>query len=324
MADAIAKGQSSSQNPLYRKFKEVQVEQRTPEWFSARSGKITGSIYHSLIKKTSTGKPSLENETKMNAIVQEHLAGTNSFAPPLETGTEAEKWAFRAFQKLKPELHMYEAGFVESLEFEGVGVSPDGYINDDGLIEIKCLGTNRQTRIIQSGEIPDEYIDQMAIQLFVTGRKYCYFVMFDPYIENHNIWFEKYELTPEKEAEVYENLKKLSRERMARIWVAHKLRDDWAWHQIANKRMSPDYHEICKEARENFIINDLSGMYVQNRDGLSLEAQEAPNIISTTRAEAYMNYYRYRMEANSDNEDKATSKAIEDEYASLLALLEAK
>jgi len=58
--------------------------------------------------------------------------------------------------------------------------SPDGLVNDDGLVEIKCPNTATHIDFLLSGKIPAKYIKQMQWQMACTDRQWCDYVSFDP------------------------------------------------------------------------------------------------------------------------------------------------
>ena len=60
------------------------------------------------------------------------------------------------------------------------GASPDGLIYDDGLIEIKCPNTATHIETLKSKKLPYQYYWQVMGQMWITGRKWCDFVSFDP------------------------------------------------------------------------------------------------------------------------------------------------
>jgi len=60
------------------------------------------------------------------------------------------------------------------------GCSPDGLVDDDGLVEIKNPETHTFIAYLQSGEIPKDYQWQMLWQLACTRRKWCDWVAHDP------------------------------------------------------------------------------------------------------------------------------------------------
>jgi predicted phage-related endonuclease len=60
------------------------------------------------------------------------------------------------------------------------GASPDGFVNDDGLVEIKCPNSATHIETLQNKKIPRQYFAQVQGQLWITERSWCDFVSFDP------------------------------------------------------------------------------------------------------------------------------------------------
>lgn len=98
-------------------------------------------------------------------------------------GTETEPQARAAYE--------FHSGNVVTLaEFVAhaslaAGASPDGYVNDGGLVEVKCPNTSTHIETLLGGAIPKKYADQMQWQMACTGRAWCDFVSFDPRLPPH-------------------------------------------------------------------------------------------------------------------------------------------
>ena len=160
------------------------MEQGTQEWLELRLGKVTASKFSEVMTNGRGGKPSATAKSYMIKLVAEILRGQPM--PFFENdamrwGTETEPQA-RAMYELKNDVDVKEVAFVELNEF--VGVSPDGLVGDEGLLEIKCPNTETQIkRFLDGVGLPKEYEAQVQGQLWVTGRKWCDFVSFDPRID---------------------------------------------------------------------------------------------------------------------------------------------
>lgn len=65
------------------------------------------------------------------------------------------------------------------------GASPDGYATDTktgelGFVEVKCLrSANHLFKIIEKQEIPEEFYDQVQMQMWIGNRDWCDFIGFD-------------------------------------------------------------------------------------------------------------------------------------------------
>jgi exodeoxyribonuclease (lambda-induced) len=74
-------------------------------------------------------------------------------------------------------------GFAVHEEIPFFGASPDGLIEEDGLVEIKCPTTVTYTEWVIGRVVPEQHKPQMLAQLAVTGRKYVDFFAFDPRVK---------------------------------------------------------------------------------------------------------------------------------------------
>ena len=74
------------------------------------------------------------------------------------------------------------------------GASPDGFVGEDGLVEIKCPNSSTHIDTLVSQKVPAKYLPQMQWQMACTGRKWCDFVSFDPRMpENLQLFVKRIE-----------------------------------------------------------------------------------------------------------------------------------
>ena len=73
-----------------------------------------------------------------------------------------------------------QVGFIPHPTIEMSGASPDGLIDTEGLLEIKCPQSFTHVNYILDGVVPDQYKPQMIWQMICTGRIWCDFVSYDP------------------------------------------------------------------------------------------------------------------------------------------------
>ncbi len=157
------------------------IEQGTPEWHAQRLGKATASRIADIIAKTKTG-PSAMRANYLAELVAERLTGvaaekyTNG---AMEWGTEKEAEA-RSVYEACIGIAVQSAGFVDHPQIAMSGASPDGYVGDDGLVEVKCPNTATHIDTLLGKTVPGKYVTQMQWQMACTGRKWCDFVSYDP------------------------------------------------------------------------------------------------------------------------------------------------
>ena len=170
------------------------IEQGSPEWFAQRCGKATASKIADIIAKTKSG-PSASRKNYKAQLVAERLTGAvaESYSnAAMQWGTDHEEEARDAYAFLHADgMEVTKAEFVIHPSIPDSGASPDGYVGDDGLVEIKAPNTATHIDTLLSGKVPSKYITQMMWQMACTGRQWCDFVSFDPRLPAHLSLFVK-------------------------------------------------------------------------------------------------------------------------------------
>ena len=154
----------------------AEITQGTPEWNEIRRGRFTAST----ISKLFMGKSTQGYNDAIYKIVQERLTGKSPESyvnEAMKRGIVMEAEARLAYEVEKMTL-VEEVGFVEYDEW--VGCSPDGLVDDDGMIQIKCPAFNTHVGYLLSEEVPKDYYAQMQMELWVTGRAWNDFVSYHP------------------------------------------------------------------------------------------------------------------------------------------------
>jgi len=157
------------------------MEQKTPEWVAARIGRVTASRVADIVAKTKSGY-STSRANYMAELLCERLTGKASDffqSSAMQWGTETEPMACAAYESRSGNL-VTATGLVVHPEIEMAGASPDGLIDEDGLIEIKCPLTATHIDTLLGKSVPGKYVTQIHWQMACTGRSWCDFVSFDP------------------------------------------------------------------------------------------------------------------------------------------------
>lgn len=158
------------------------MEQRSPEWFEARKGKVTASRIGDILNTIRNGNWAASRKHYAAQLVSERLSDkppepfTNEY---IEWGIAQEAPAKEAYIKATGNA-VDEVGFINHPTIASAGASPDGLIAHDGLLEIKCPTTATHIERLLGADIPESYRLQMLWQMACTGRRYCDFVSFDP------------------------------------------------------------------------------------------------------------------------------------------------
>ena len=157
------------------------MDQGSEEWFTIRIGKVTASRVADVIAKTKTGY-SATRDNYMAQLVCERLTGQKgeSFSnAAMQHGTDTEPLARAAYEALQDVL-VDEVGFVPHPSIIMAGASPDGLVEDDGMVEIKCPESKGMLETLLTQKVPAKYFAQMQFQMACTGRKFNDYCVFDP------------------------------------------------------------------------------------------------------------------------------------------------
>ncbi|MGE7139747.1 lambda exonuclease family protein [Luteibacter sp. NPDC031894] len=158
------------------------MNQGTPEWFAARCGKFTGSRFADLMAITKSG-PSASRANLITSIALERLTGQPEQTyenDAMRRGKELEPIARGAYEAHTGDL-VTEVGFIVCRDLNFVGVSPDGLVDDDGMVELKCPASQaKHLAYLRDGMHALEYRWQVQGQLWVAEREWCDVTSFDP------------------------------------------------------------------------------------------------------------------------------------------------
>lgn len=156
-------------------------EQGSEAWLAVRRGCITGSNFRTAREKLKTGQPSKAALDYARDLARERLGGK---APPkfqnaaMRTGTEQEPVARFAYEKRTGNL-VEEVGFFAT-EDGCFGLSPDGLIDEDGVLEIKTMvSSDTLFTAVADGDV-SAYMDQCHGYLWLLGRQWVDLVLWVP------------------------------------------------------------------------------------------------------------------------------------------------
>lgn len=167
------------------------AEQRTPEWHDLRAGKVTASRLGDVIAKLKTGGSSERRKAYMVELIAERLSGSalEKFqSPAMRWGAEYEAMARHAYE-FRTDREVLEVGFIPHPTIPDSGASPDGFVDDDGLVEFKCPTLTTHVETLLAREVPEEHLPQIHRQMACTGRAWCDFVSFDPRLPEDTRFF---------------------------------------------------------------------------------------------------------------------------------------
>ncbi len=161
-----------------------EIEQKTPEWFALRNGKVTGTLLKKIVGTART------QETAYYELLAERLSVVeHDEESALNRGIRLEDEAREAFASAYG-VKVETMAFVESDTNKFMGISPDGFIKKGKkyiqAVEIKCLSSANHVKAWLENQIPEEYYPQV-VQYFIVNKdlQSLFFVLYDPRIEIH-------------------------------------------------------------------------------------------------------------------------------------------
>lgn len=154
------------------------MEQRSPEWFEARKGRITASLVGAILGLN----PYMTRADAMRVMVREALGAEREFTGNVATqwGVNNEDGALIDF-RFKTGLDVQKAGFI--LFEDWAGCSPDGLVGDNAGVEVKCpygLRTSPCPVPFKTLAEQPHYEAQVQFSMFVTGRSEWHFFQWTP------------------------------------------------------------------------------------------------------------------------------------------------
>lgn len=151
------------------------LEQGSDLWRSIRAGLPTASEFSSILAK---------GEGKTRLAYLRRLAGEIICGEPEETYSNGHMLRGNAMEdeaRLKYALltnaEPRRIGFVKN---HGCGCSPDAFLGDDGLLEVKTAKPSVLIPMLERGTFPPEHVAQVQGALWVTERKWADIIVYWP------------------------------------------------------------------------------------------------------------------------------------------------
>ena len=160
------------------------VEQQSDEWFALRAKHPLTASNGTAIATGGKGLDTLcwtATAERLSTGVVERYSGEHT-----DRGNELEPQA-RSLYELETGNKIEEVGFVTNDKVSKVGgCSPDGLVNEDGNLEIKCPADVKYLKMVadykSTGkfEVEKGYMVQMQMQMLFAERTWTDYVVFNP------------------------------------------------------------------------------------------------------------------------------------------------
>jgi len=153
-------------------------EQRSPDWFAQRKGRVTASSVGAILGFDPNWKRAdVMRQMVRDALGAEREERSGQFV--MDWGRANEENARMDFE-LETGLKVSEASFVEFSDW--AGASPDGYVENDAIIEMKAPFAKRKDGAPEFKPLADleHYRGQVQFQLYCTGKDKAFFYQWAP------------------------------------------------------------------------------------------------------------------------------------------------
>lgn len=154
--------------------------QRSPEWFAARLGRLTGSRAADMLATIKTGEAAARRDLRVQ-LVCERLTNQSQESgyinAEMQRGIDLEPVACKAYEALSGNT-VQSVGFLQHEELMA-GTSPDGLVGEDGGLELKCPKAATHLGYLKAGTLPKEHAAQITHNLWISGRDWWDFVSYD-------------------------------------------------------------------------------------------------------------------------------------------------
>ena len=164
-----------------RRFRVVDVPQRSPEWFAERCGLLTGSSAGDMLAKVKSGEAAARRDLRLR-LVCERLTGrpepNDYINADMQRGIDCEPLALAAYEAVTGQIAV-TSGFIRSTELMA-GCSLDAHVGDyEGLVSLKCPKSATHLGYLRDGVFPSRYTGQMLHELWITGAAFYEFLSWD-------------------------------------------------------------------------------------------------------------------------------------------------
>lgn len=157
----------------------IDCDQNSPEWYQARLGLPTASMFATIMAKGKDGGASKTRRDYLHKLAGEIVTGEPMEAfsnEHTERGKVMEDEA-RDLYSMQYNIEPVRVGFVLSGD---KGCSPDSLLGDNGGLEIKTALPHIQIERLRKGTLPPEHRHQVQGNIWLCERKWWDFVSYCP------------------------------------------------------------------------------------------------------------------------------------------------
>jgi predicted phage-related endonuclease len=162
-------------------FTIIDCDQRSPEWFAAKVGRLGGSGAKDMLATIKSGEAAARRDLRVR-LAAERITGVSQeddyINAAMQRGIDLEPVARAAYEVASGYL-VRQTGFLSHTELLA-GCSLDGDVDDfAGIVEIKAPKSATHLGYLRAQCLPPHYLPQVLHNLWVSGARWCDFISYD-------------------------------------------------------------------------------------------------------------------------------------------------
>lgn len=178
--------------PQEEYIESLNVKDPEEDWLKERLGKITGSQLGKLVKKLKGGYGLSQGKMAQDLLYKiawerflvtesDGVNRLNVSSQSVQHGNDYELEAMQKFTEVTG-VEVTPGGYRFHKHNEFFGGTPDGFIDDDTIIEVKApWNGGNHLKTLLTGEVYNpEHIAQMQGYMLITGASKCVYITYDP------------------------------------------------------------------------------------------------------------------------------------------------
>jgi hypothetical protein len=166
---------------MKKEMKIHHCEQNSEEWHELRLGRLTASKASSLLVKGKDNGIGAGMKSYIYKKAAERITGQAiemSTNAAMQRGHDLEPIAREVYQE-ETYNTVDQVGFISLNQY--IGFSPDGLVDQDGGVEIKCPMQDEYMKMLDNPtDIPKDHFAQMQFGMWVSGRSWWDYVRYHP------------------------------------------------------------------------------------------------------------------------------------------------
>jgi hypothetical protein len=164
------------------KYQVIDCEQKSPEWYAARIGRLTGSRAPEIMRRIKSGEAASRRNMRVQ-IALERITGrsldSEFLSADMQNGIDREAHALALYEANSGQI-LERVGF---LSCEGImaGCSLDAFVSGRvGITEAKCPKAATHLEYLRTKQIPTDYYWQCVHNIWVSRARWCDFISYSP------------------------------------------------------------------------------------------------------------------------------------------------